>query len=129
MNFYIAARFNKRGKVNKIKKFIEQNGHKVISTWPEQNIIKPYDNNSKLSQKYAKLCLNEIKKSDVFILISDKEGTGMYFELGFAYHSHFKISRPKIYIVGKYLSRSMFYFLPEIKLFPDIKSVVEDLRG
>lgn len=128
MNFYISARFNNKEEVNKIKQIIEKNGHKVVSTWTEQKIIKPYNEKPRDSQKYAKLCLKEIEKSNVFVLLSDKEGTGMYFELGFAFYSFLNKKSPKIYVIGNYLSRSMFYFLPNVKLFPSINLVIHDLQ-
>lgn len=127
MNFYVAARFGKKREVDRLSKKIKSGGHKVISTWIKQKIIKPYNENPEISEKYSKLCLREIEKCDIFVLLSDKEGTGMYFELGFAVHSYINGQRPKIYVIGKYLSRSMFYFLPYIKLLPDIDSVLNDL--
>ncbi len=63
------------------------------------------------------------RRCDIFILITDESGAGMYTELGAALTS----KRTKIYVIGNYLDRSVFFFHPKVKRFETINEVLEDL--
>ncbi len=123
MKIYIAARFRKRDFVEKLSIKLEKMGHKTMSKWINDPSIQPYEENKKLAEKYALRDMSSIKNSDIFVLISDKSGTGMYTELGEAIFSNRFFGKPTIYVVGKYTSGSIQFFLPFVKRL----NIVEDL--
>lgn len=125
---YIAARFKKKDIVGNIADKLCEQGHKITSTWTNDPSIQPYEKNAFLARKYALRDVKAIKDSDVFILISDKSGTGMYTELGEAIFSYVYFHKPEIYIVGKYNSGSIQFFLPFVKMVKSIKEVVNQIK-
>ncbi len=70
-----------------------------------------------------------MRNSDVFILLSDDAGTGMYAELGAAILLNLEHGRPQIYIVGKDNARSMFYFHPAVKRRNSIDDVFDEINN
>jgi hypothetical protein len=128
MKFYIAARFNLKNEVNRLTKEIKKYGHKVIGTWVKQKNIKPYEKHAEISKINSIKSVNQIKNCDVFVLLTDEEGTGMYIELGVAIFSNTLKNKPKIYIIGKHLTRSMFYFHPAVNRRKTIKEVLKELN-
>ena len=127
MKFYIASRVKNREQVKQIHKKLERLDHQITSTWVNEKNIIPYDQNSKASEKRAIQCITESANCDVFILLSDREGAGMYTELGAAIQSNAKNNKPKIYVIGKCLNRSMFFFHPSVKRLSTFEEVLEDL--
>ena len=127
MKFYIAARVNKKGEVKKIHKMLKDKGHRVLSTWVNEGQIKPYNKYLIKAKTRAIKCIDAIKKSDIFILVSDKTGAGMYTELGIAIASNLSKKKPKIYIVGKYINRSMFFFHPSVRQMKNLDEVLKDV--
>lgn len=110
MKFYFASRIKNKEKLLTFSEVLENNNHKVVSSWMHAPSLKPYLENDKQCRLMAKKIENEIKKCDVFVLISDKAETDMFVELGIA------ISLKKeIYIVGKYNKRSLMHFHSGIK--------------
>ncbi len=128
MKFYIASRTKYRGLVEKIHKLILKKGHKFSSSWIEEKDIIPYEENIKAASKRAKQCIKDSSSCDVFILISDKSGSGMYTELGVALLKSIESKKPRIYVIGKYINRSMFFFHPSVKRFKTMEEVFEDLK-
>jgi len=128
MKFYIAARFGLKNHVIKLFNLLKDQGHEVVGDWTEHELVKPYEKSKELSEKYAVEDIEGVKNCDVFVIISDEAGTGMYVELGAAILSHLKFGKPKIYVIGEYNSRAMFYFHPSIKHKKDFNEVLEDLK-
>ena len=110
MKFYFASRFRHKEKILDISKILESKKHKVVSSWIYNPSLKPYEENEKECRLMAKKIESEIKKSDVFVLISDRAGTDMFVELGIAISL-----KKKIYVIGKYGKRSLMHFHPGIK--------------
>ena len=127
MKFYIATRFGRKKEVREIHITLLDKGHKFLSTWVEEGQIKPYNKHLVRARKRAIESINAAKDCDVFVLLSDKEGTGMYVELGIAIMSSLLKGRPKIYIIGNYPNRSMFFFHPIVKRRKNIEDVLKDI--
>lgn len=115
IRFYIASRFNRRKEVRRLYSELRARGHAVAADWTSHEPIKPYARHPKLARRYATDDTNGAAECDVFILLTDKAGTGMYVELGVALASNLIRSRPRISVVGSHLSRSMFYYHPSVK--------------
>lgn len=120
MKFYFASRFRHKAKILEISKLLESKKHKVVSSWINNPSLKPYEENEKQCRLMAKKIESEIKKSDIFVLISDRAGTDMFVELGIAISL-----KKKIYVVGKYGKRSLMHFYPEIKHIFSIKDLFD----
>ena len=103
-------------------------GHTTTSAWVNEGNIIPYERNSKTARSLAAQCIKESANCDVFVLITDEQGAGMYTELGAALHSNIQNNKPRIYVIGDYLDRSMFFFHPSIKRLKSIDEVLKDLE-
>lgn len=128
MKFYVAARFGLKDRVREIYQMLRDKGHEITADWTLHRPIKPYENNPEISQEYSREDVNGARLSDVFLLLSDEAGTGMYVELGVAILSHMERGRPKIYVVGPETSRSMFYFHPAVNRRRTIEEVFEEIE-
>ena len=128
MKFYIASRVKNKELVKEMHKILEKKGHTVSSSWVTENNIIPYEQNEQAARERAIQCIKESGGCDVFILITDTDGAGMYTELGAAIYANFLSGKPNIYVVGKFLSRSMFFFYPGIKRVTSLEKVLEDIR-
>ncbi len=128
MKVYIAARFNKKQEVRHLYSKFKKLGHEIAADWTLHKLIKPYENNVKIAREYSVEDINAVRNCDVFILLSDEAGTGMYVELGAAISSNLEHGKPKIYVVGDHISRSMFYFHPSVNRRKTIDEVLEEIK-
>ena len=127
MKFYIASRFHNKEKIREIYKTLIAKGHQISADWTLHKRIVPYNENLEIASQYTQEDINGAKDCDVFILISDEAGTGMHTELGVAISSHILSDSPKIYVIGEFISNSMFYFHPSVKRMNNIQEVFDDL--
>lgn len=128
MKIYIATRFNRKKEVQQLAELLKDNGHQIIADWTKHPPIKPYQKNQSLSEKFSILAINGIKKSDIFILLSDQSGTGMYVELGAAITNYLQSGKPKIFVVGDYNDRSMFFYHPSVNRLSSIQELIKKLE-
>ena len=127
MKFYIASRVKNKELVRKIHEILTEQGYEKISDWVDEKDIIPYEKHAEASKARAIQCIENSTQCDVFLLISDEGGAGMYTELGAALVSSSLSKKPKIYVIGDYLNRSVFFFHPFVKVFKTIEEVLEDL--
>lgn len=128
MKIYIAAKFTIKEEVRKLFKLFEERGHEIHSDWTLHKTISPYEENQELARQYSIEDLSGVKESDVFILLSDENGRGMYVELGVAILSNMQRERPRIFIVGKKNNNSLFYFHPSVNRRETIGQVIEEIE-
>lgn len=128
MKFFVAARTKQKDNVNQVIKALEKLGHQNLTVWLKEKNIKPYEQHKRLASKYSLNSVEAIKKSDIFILISDKAGTGMYSDFGMALMLNRLFKKPKIYVIGNYISGAIYYFHPSVKIKKNIAEVVKDLN-
>ena len=122
MKFYFASRIKNKEKILKISEVLKKNKHSVVSSWLQTPSLKPYEKNKKSCKLMAKKIEHEIKKSDVFVLISDRAGTDMFVELGIAISLN-----KKIYIIGKWNKRSLMHFHPLINHISSVKELLNTI--
>lgn len=127
MKIYIAARFNKKQETLNLYEQFRKLGHEIIADWTLHKPIKPYENNPELSRDYSIEDIDAAGNCDIFILITDEDGTGMYIELGAAISSNLAYGKPKIYIIGEHTSRSMFYFHPSVNRRKNIDEILKEI--
>jgi len=128
MKIYIAARFDKKQEIQNLHKRLQKLGHEITDDWTLHKQAKPYNKNMDISRKYSVEGINAARNCDVFIILSDEAGTGMYVELGAAISSNLEHGKPNIYVVGGYTSRSMFYFHPSINRRKTIDEVLKEIE-
>lgn len=124
---YIAARFGKKDEVKRIQKLFSEKGYETVGDWTSHKPIKPYDENQEMARQYALEDIEAAAHSDVFVLLSDDAGTGMYIELGAAISNNLKFGKPWVYVVGDYTERSMFYFHPSVNRRRTIEEILNEL--
>ena len=127
MKFYIASRVKNKELVKNIHQKLISSGHTVLSTWVDEKSANPYENHVLEAKNLAIQCVNAVKECDVFILISDETGSGMYTEMGVALSRSTK-NKPKIYVIGDYINRSAFFFHPSVKRLSSFNDVLKDLE-
>lgn len=128
MKFYIASRVKDRYLVKDIHKKLLDLGHEVTSKWVDENNIIPYEDNVESASTRAQQCIKDSGDCDVFILITDESGAGMYTEFGAALSSNVTTKgTPKIYVIGSHLNRSMFFFHPRVKRVSSFEEVLKDI--
>ena len=125
---YIASRFALKNKVRKIYSELEKIGYSVYGDWTQHKPVKPYEKHPRLSRDYSVQDIDRARKSDLFILISDRAGTGMHTELGASIDHYLEFRKPLIYVIGKYLNASMFFFHPAVRRRKTIEEVIKELR-
>lgn len=123
MRFYVASRFRLKEEIREIYEKIRKRGHEVVYDWTGENLIRPYGEHEEESKEIAIKSIEASESCDVFILISDSEGTDMYGELGAAIVS----KKPKIYVIGDFLDKSKLFFHPRVKRMKNLENVLEDL--
>ena len=128
MKFYVAAKWQLKDEVREIYRKIKETGHEVTEDWTKHPPAKPYDKNKDLSRKLSNIDMNAVKNSDIFVILTNEDGVGMYIEFGGAIMSKIIKGKPQIYVIGKKLGRSMFFFHPAVKRRRTIEDVFEDLR-
>ena len=128
MRIYVASRFSDKKRVNEIFRKLEKKGHEISHDWTKHHPIKPYSKNAEKSRIYSMQDIDGILNSDVFILLTDESGTGMYIELGAAIILKMMHHKPDIYVVGKHRKEQLFFFHPTVKTFETIEEVIECLE-
>ena len=114
MKWYFASRMKHRSKISDISKFLKDRGEIVISEWVYKDSLKPYEENISKIQPFSKEVVSSLLDTDIFVLISDSEGTDMFVELGICLAKNALLKNIKIYIVGEYSKRSLMQLHPSI---------------
>ncbi|MBI4895711.1 MAG: hypothetical protein HY831_04425, partial [Candidatus Aenigmarchaeota archaeon] len=86
----------------------------------------PYKNSPDLAKQYAIDDTNGVLNCDVFILLTDPVGTGMYVEFGLALALSIRNKTPKIFVVGNHDNCS-FYYHPNVNIRSSMEEVFEEL--
>ena len=115
MKWYFASRMRHKNKISEINEFLKGKNQEIAFEWSSLDSLKPYSENSEKASLIAENISLSLKKTDVFVLISDKEGTDMFIELGIIIGDWLENSRSRIYVVGKFNNRSLMHFHPSIK--------------
>lgn len=127
MKVYVATRTSRKEEVREIYKKLIEMGHEITEDWTKHKSIKPYIKNQKMASKYAVEDINGVLDADVFILLCDEGGTGMFVEMGTAITMNLISKKTKVYVVGKYNDRSIFFFHPSVIRKDTIEEVLEEL--
>lgn len=120
---YVAGRSITRDGVEEAIEKLTGAGFEVTFDWTKHPRIVFRDEPDK-AREYSKIELAAIDSSDAFVLISDKEGTGMYVEMGYA------LAKDKpVYVVGKWNTKPMFMYHPAVIKCRTVEEVIAKLKG
>ena len=82
MNWYVASRVRHKEYLREVSEKLKGLGETVTSDWLYQDSLKPYEENDVAVKALSESVVQAVLASDVFVLISDPEGTDMFVELG-----------------------------------------------
>jgi hypothetical protein len=121
MKWYFASRTRHKEKLITIRKHMEAVGEVVLSDWVYFEGILPFSENGEKVKNAALQCSESASNADIFVLISDPEGTDMFVEFGIALAA----KHTTIYIVGPYAKRSLMQFHPRVKYAISLEEVFD----
>ena len=135
MKFYISAKWDLHEVVKEIQDYLLKEGHEIIVDWTKRAFARNYSEDKEQSISFSKEEVNAILNSDVFIHLSDLGGKGKYVDLGVAITGNKLKGTPKIYVVGKGVNESQFYFYPSVNriisedIMKSLKFILNDLKN
>ena len=128
MKIYIASAFTEKERVAQLFERAKGLGFEIAGDWTIHRLVKPYEENKEISKQYAEEDISSVRNSDVFILLSNQEGsTGAHVEFGAALALAKEKGKPKIYVVGDHTSRSLFYYHHLVNIRKDIEDIFQEL--
>jgi len=125
MKWYFASRTRHQKKLAAVAKFLESQGEVVLSDWLNGEIFSSYDDNLESVQEFSKNIVRALIDSEIFVLISDPEGTDMFIELGVCLAHEGLPEAKRIYIVGDHSKRSLMQLHPAIKHVKNLEEVFD----
>ncbi|HOI18356.1 MAG TPA: hypothetical protein PLX15_00640 [Candidatus Woesearchaeota archaeon] len=130
LKVYVAGKFEKKLIVLNLYERLKSMGHEISYDWTNHIEIKPYSENVRLATTYSDSELEGISNSDVFIYLSDNEGTTLKMEVGAAIMAKMITGSPKqIYIVGEYNDKSPWFMNEKfVKRLDNIDDVIKDIE-
>jgi len=130
MNFYIATRFSNedfRQQALEIKDKLEAAGHKMTFDWMNGKTLKPYSENVEITREASQMALNGALEADLFILIPEPGGTGMYVEFGAALAKSLTDKNLRIYLLGPYKDYVLFNYHPSVVWKDSIEEILAEI--
>lgn len=126
MKFYIASRTSEIGRVKTMINTLEKMGNVCTHDWTSvenANLSRPYGQHLDIVRDYARKDIEGAREAEVFIILGDKSGTGMYVELGAALAGN-----SKVYAIGEHSDMTIFHFHPAVKQVDSFDEVLVDLK-
>lgn len=128
MKIYIAGKFEAREEIRGLMNIVEANGHTITHDWTKETLEgKTPEEHSPYLQKCALQDFDGVYDAETLILIPNKDGSGMFTEMGVA----IALFMP-IFVVGfdpAIHKANIFYNLPHIAKVDTIEQVIEVLNG
>lgn len=126
MKFYVASRTARTKEVKEIIETILSKGHEITHDWTgveNATLERPYHKHKEVVREFALKDVEGAKNAEVFIILGDNSGTGMYVELGAALASN-----ARVYAVGEYNDATVFHFHPQVTRVGTIDEAFNDLK-
>ena len=126
---YIASRYRHKALVKKLLGNLKNRGYVSVTHWVDgKDITKPYSLDIEGVRNEAINATDGSNSCNVFVLISDEQGTGMYTELGIALGRAARSEKVAIYVVGEHGANSIFSYHPTVKWLKSTQELLEVLR-
>ncbi len=128
MKFYVTGRSSNYALVQSLFQTIKSMGHQIVFEWTDLPMIKPYAEHQIQAAEYSTQGIQGVVEADVYILLADREGNGVFTELGAALASHAIKNTPRIFAVNEANQyASMFHYHPSISWKKNLEEVFTDL--
>lgn len=128
MKFYVTGRSNNYPRVEEAFQRIKELGHEATFEWTTLPMAKPYNDNQERATEYAVLGIKGAVDADVYIIFADKDGNGVFTELGAALASNVLKGTPHVYAIGEDNKNSaMFHYHPAINWRNSLDEVLEEV--
>ncbi len=125
MKAYIATKFTNVDGFNEIYNILKDNNISLTVDWTKHLNVKPFREHHSICMEQSLMDIKGIEECDYFIFKYDGEkGSGMFFELGYAY-----ALKKKIIAIGYgIMNTSMFIHLPLIEYsdIDELKKLLKD---
>ncbi len=132
LKFYVAARFNRKNDIKKIRERLEALGHQLSFDWTDSESVVPYKDNEAGACQEAVKDINGVRSCDVFVLLTGNDesdvGKGLFVELGVSIASYLLIKKPKIYVIEPMNTKSVFFFHPAVIRLHCFEEVLHDVH-
>jgi hypothetical protein len=126
---YIASRYRHKVLVKKLLENLEKRGYISVTSWVDgKDIPKPYSLDVEGARDEAINATDGSNSCDVFVLISDEQGTWMYTELGIALGRAARGEKVAIYVVGEHGANSVFSYHPAVEWLKSTQELLKILR-
>lgn len=132
LKFYVAARFNRKEDVRKIRQRLESLGHELSFDWTGSEVDIPYKDNEKKATLEAVKDINGVKNCDVFVLLTGNDendtGKGLFVGLGAGIISNLLMKRPMIYVIEPMNTKSVFFYHASVIRLHCFEEVLRDVH-
>lgn len=126
---YIASRYRHKASVKELLGKLKNLGYVSVTQWVDgKDIPKPYSQDVEGASSEAINAADGSNSCDIFVLISDERGTGMYVELGVALGRAARGEEVVIYVIGEHGANSVFSYHPKVKWLQSTQELLEILR-
>lgn len=96
-----------------------------MADWLNVEVFANYESNLHKVEEFNRKIIKALLATEIFVLISDPEGTDMFIELGICL-AHKELSgKKRIYIVGKHSRRSLMQLHPDITHVNSLEEVLD----
>src|SRR5579871_3515433 len=115
MKFYVTGRSSNYSRVEEAFRRIKESGHEATFEWTTLPMAKPYNENQERAADYAVRGIQGAVDADVYIIFADKDGNGVFTELGAALGANAMKGSPRLYAIGdENKDAEMFHYHPAI---------------
>jgi Zn-dependent protease with chaperone function len=128
MKFYVTGRATNYPRVEDAFRRIKERGHEASFEWTTLPMAKPYSENQERAADYAARGIQGAVDADIYIIFADKDGNGVFAELGAALAANVLQGSPRIYAIGEEnKNAAMFHYHPSIMWRLDLDSVLHEV--
>lgn len=133
MKFFISGQIDDIPAVRDVMSQVTDAGHSITHDWTASDIMLGGNNKfNDLAEtaRRARADIQGVLDCDVYVLCSsnEKQGKGMYVELGTALGRAQAGENVRLYVIGELNHSSIFYLHPAVKRLDTIVDVLEDIQ-
>lgn len=137
---YVAGRISRQNEVKEIVETLKAVGVVITREWTWTDTItsekeaaayrkREYTQPSQKYHREAEDDIQAVLEADVFIILTDEQGSSMYVEMGVAFAAQKLTGKPKwIYAIGPHFDRMVFYQYKNVKRVNSVQEIVAELQ-
>lgn len=141
LKVYVAGRISRQEEIRAIHEQLREAGLQITHDWTWTAAITNDQEAGEfrkreyvgMSPKYhteADDDLNAVLEADIFIILTDEHGSGIYVEMGAALAAQKIRNTPQlIYAIGPHFDRMLFYQHQAVQRAQSVEEIITDLRS